>query len=84
MIDLFSIKPLDSETIINEALKCKSKTILNIEDHYGEGGIYGKKKKKYLYYKFDWFKIESVCMGVSMESEIRCYGLYVNDVPRSG
>lgn len=41
VIDLFSIKPLDAETIYNTAKETNGK-ILTVEDHYKEGGIYGK------------------------------------------
>lgn len=41
VIDVFSIKPLDAENIYNCAKESGGK-ILTVEDHYKEGGIYGK------------------------------------------
>lgn len=39
VIDVFSVKPLDEETIHKTAVECGGK-ILTVEDHYKEGGIY--------------------------------------------
>jgi transketolase len=39
IIDLYSIKPLDLQTIV-EACK-QTKAIITVEDHYAEGGIFG-------------------------------------------
>lgn len=41
VIDLFSVKPLDAETIYKCA-KASNGKILTVEDHYKEGGIFGK------------------------------------------
>ncbi|KAM9325367.1 transketolase [Gastrophryne carolinensis] len=38
VIDLFTIKPLDKQTILNNA-KATNGNILTVEDHYPEGGI---------------------------------------------
>jgi len=38
VIDLYSIKPLDVETIVRVAKACNN-TIITVEDHYPEGGI---------------------------------------------
>jgi len=38
VIDIFSIKPIDSETIVSNAKQCGGK-VITIEDHYPEGGI---------------------------------------------
>lgn len=34
VIDIFSVKPLDKELLLDSALKSKSKIILSVEDHY--------------------------------------------------
>lgn len=34
VIDIFSVKPLDKELLLESALKSKSKIILTVEDHY--------------------------------------------------
>jgi len=39
VIDLFCVKPIDKERIINEAKECGGK-IITVEDHYLYGGIY--------------------------------------------
>lgn len=41
VVDVFSVKPLDAETIYNCAKETGGR-ILTVEDHYKEGGIYGK------------------------------------------
>lgn len=41
VVDIFSIKPLDSETIIKNAAETEGR-ILVVEDHYPEGGIRGR------------------------------------------
>ena len=41
VIDLFSVKPLDADTIYKCA-KASNGKILTVEDHFKEGGIYGK------------------------------------------
>lgn len=38
VMDLFTVKPIDKEGIINHALECNGK-IVTVEDHYFEGGI---------------------------------------------
>jgi transketolase len=40
VIDIFSVKPLDVETIYNCAKESNGR-VLTVEDHYKEGGIYG-------------------------------------------
>lgn len=39
VIDLFSLKPVDSEGLIKNALEA-GKVVLTVEDHYKEGGIH--------------------------------------------
>lgn len=34
VIDIFSVKPLDRELLLESAIKSKSKIILSVEDHY--------------------------------------------------
>jgi len=41
VIDLFSIKPVDAETLISNAKETTTQKILTIDDHYPEGGING-------------------------------------------
>lgn len=41
LIDLFSIKPIDVATLSNAVKGTKDK-LLVIEEHYPEGGIFGK------------------------------------------
>lgn len=41
VVDVFSVKPLDAETIYNCARETAGR-ILTVEDHYKEGGIFGK------------------------------------------
>ena len=41
VIDIFSVKPLDRETIVNNANETEGR-VLVVEDHYPEGGIRGK------------------------------------------
>ena len=41
VIDLFTIKPLDKETLETQALGSSEKRIVTIEDHYLQGGIFG-------------------------------------------
>jgi transketolase len=41
VVDIFSVKPIDSETLLKCA-KESNNTILTVEDHYKEGGIHGK------------------------------------------
>ncbi|XP_065211649.1 transketolase-like [Planococcus citri] len=38
VLDLFTVKPIDAQFIIQNALQCKAK-IVTVEDHYPEGGI---------------------------------------------
>lgn len=38
VIDLYSIKPLDTQTLIAVGKQCQSR-IITIEDHYVEGGL---------------------------------------------
>ena len=38
VLDPFTIKPIDKDTIISNAVKCSGK-IITVEDHYPEGGI---------------------------------------------
>jgi transketolase len=38
LIDLYSVKPLDSDTIINVASRSGNK-VITVEDHYLQGGI---------------------------------------------
>ena len=38
VIDVFSVKPLDKETILNAAIKTNG-NLITVEDHYAEGGI---------------------------------------------
>ena len=38
MIDLFSVQPIDRETLAKAALECGGK-IITVEDHYAHGGI---------------------------------------------
>lgn len=40
VVDIFSVKPLDKDSIIREALACNG-VILVVEDHYENGGIKG-------------------------------------------
>lgn len=42
VIDVFSVKPFDAETLVREVEQTKSRSVLCIEDHYPEGGIYGR------------------------------------------
>lgn len=37
IVDLYSVKPLDEETLVNAATE--TKTIITVEDHYAEGGL---------------------------------------------
>jgi len=37
VIDLYSIKPIDKETLMEAARK--TKTIITVEDHFAEGGL---------------------------------------------
>ena len=39
-MDLFSIKPIDRDGLINHAKQAGNK-ILTVEDHYKDGGIFG-------------------------------------------
>ena len=41
VIDLFSVKPLDRETILQSARQTTTKIVLTVEDHYLQGGIFG-------------------------------------------
>jgi len=41
LIDLFSIKPIDAETV-SECVKGTNNKLLVIEEHFPEGGIFGK------------------------------------------
>lgn len=43
VIDLFSVKPVDKERLVKEGHNARSKIILTVEDHYKEGGLFGKK-----------------------------------------
>ena len=38
VIDIFSVKPLDKETILKAAIQ-SSGNLITVEDHYAEGGI---------------------------------------------
>lgn len=49
VVDLFSIKHLDKEGILREALECKG-LILVVEDHYENGGIKGEYKWLFNFY----------------------------------
>ncbi|CAD8099283.1 unnamed protein product [Paramecium primaurelia] len=40
VLDLFSVKPIDHDGILNAANKTSLKTILVVEDHYSEGGLF--------------------------------------------
>lgn len=39
VIDAYSIKPIDKETIVEKAHKSRKKTIITVEDHYYHGGL---------------------------------------------
>ena len=41
IVDVFSVKPIDHETILQSA-KATNGLVLTVEDHYPEGGIRGK------------------------------------------
>lgn len=42
MLDLFSVKPIDHDGILASVNSTTLKTILVVEDHYLEGGLFGK------------------------------------------
>lgn len=38
VIDPFTVKPIDQELLLKEALRCHGR-VLTVEDHYAEGGL---------------------------------------------
>lgn len=69
VVDLFSIKPLDVNTLVETAKKIGSNPqIITVEDHYQAGGIG-----------------EAVSSGLSsLNDHIRVHSLFVKEIPRSG
>jgi len=69
VIDLFSIKPIDTETLLQTARAVGANPqIITIEDHYQAGGLG-----------------EAVASAVSSSNDnIRVHSLFVTDIPRSG
>lgn len=69
VVDLFSIKPIDTQTLLETARAVGANPqIITIEDHYQAGGLG-----------------EAVASAVSSSNDhIRVHSLFVTDVPRSG
>uniref|UniRef100_A0AC35F9Z0 Transketolase-like pyrimidine-binding domain-containing protein n=1 Tax=Panagrolaimus sp. PS1159 TaxID=55785 RepID=A0AC35F9Z0_9BILA len=69
VIDLFTIKPIDTNTILETARAIgENPQIITIEDHYQAGGIG-----------------EAVASAVSSSNDkVRVHSIFVKDVPRSG
>jgi len=70
VIDLYSVKPIDTLTLSQAAQETKA--ILVVEDHYSEGGVYGAVSE--CLYNPDLVKTRLVPI----------YSLAVNKLPRSG
>jgi len=70
VIDLYSVKPIDTLTLSRAAQETKA--ILVVEDHYSEGGVYGAVSE--CLYNPELVKT----------SLVPIYSLAVNKLPRSG
>ena len=62
VLDLFSVKPIDHQAILNNAQQCGNK-VLVVEDHYVEGGIFG----------FFFLFLDAVCACLASKEGIKVY-----------
>jgi transketolase len=77
VIDLFSVKPLDKETIYKTATQSNG-LLLTVEDHYAEGGIFGRKELKIN------AVLDAVSSAMADKSDVRVFSLAITELPRSG
>lgn len=80
VLDIFSIKPIDANTILQCAIESNS-TVLTVEDHYIHGGLKG-------FFNSDFFlkfiNLDSVCSCLGEFEKIKVHGIGINEIPKSG
>lgn len=95
-MDIFSVKPIDSESIVTHAKKCSGKIIV-VEDHYPEGefrqfpsatrlrGAVRSEMRLIFHFFFVGGIGDAVASAVANEDDIKVVAhLCVRDLPRSG
>ena len=64
-MDIFSVKPVDKEGLLNQVKQSKNRMIV-VEDHYEQGGIYSI-----------FLKLGAVCEAIGKETDVVVHSMAV-------
>jgi transketolase len=80
VVDIFSVKPIDRDTLVTQAKRVGGR-VITVEDHY-ESGNFCVLKVSYL--TFLGGIGEAVSGALADQADVRVHRLFVKELPRSG